>query len=85
MREVTIAQSTTSTGGTASVRLLVDENDKVVKIIGESNGDAWIGGVCDNPIYTLKYGYNDYKEVEVIGDYNLEELPDNFLSITLWQ
>lgn len=85
--EKILIENQTNTGGSAYVKVVFDENDKITKIIAESIGDGWCGFSVNNPTFELSYGHNEYKELIIDGDYYLVDgdLPENFLSITLWQ
>lgn len=81
--EITLAQSTSSSGGTSSIVAIADENGKITTFRAESIGDAWSGFSSDSSIYTMYYRFDETVEIKVHGEYYIvdSQIPDNLLSV----
>lgn len=81
--EIILAQSRNG-DNYATIKAVCDENNKILKIIAESVGESWCG-FGSNGTYTLTYGFNDYKEIDISsGNHYLTDdgFPSELVKIT---
>lgn len=81
--EIVLAQSTNGDNH-AVVKAVCDGNEKILKIIAESIGEAWCGFGASGT-YTLTYGFDDYQELDLSSEeYYLIDggIPEGLVKVT---